>query len=114
MSGKMVMGWDVSDGWETSATGIYENGVLTIHDITRRYHGEAIDAMSPADFKRLHLCEFPPPPNVGDVAIWKGRAVIIREIEPNGERDRASVQDFETGRERHVGLSQLEALEGKK
>jgi exopolysaccharide biosynthesis predicted pyruvyltransferase EpsI len=114
MSGKVFIGQDVSDGWETSATGIYENGVLTIHVITRRYHGEAIDAMSPADFKRLYLCEFPPPPKVGDGAIWNGRNVIIREIEPNGERDRAIVQDFETGRERHVYLSRLGALEGKK
>jgi exopolysaccharide biosynthesis predicted pyruvyltransferase EpsI len=66
--------------------------------------------MSDAEFRSLYLCEFPPPPKVGDGAIWKGRNVIIREIEPDGERDRAIVQDFETGQERNVRLSCLMLL----
>jgi hypothetical protein len=43
MSGKVVLGVDLSDGWETTAVGVMENGVLTILDISQRFHGDAIE-----------------------------------------------------------------------
>lgn len=62
------------------------------------------------DYRSLYLCEFPPPPVVGDGAIWKGRQVILKEVEPDGERDRAVVYEIETGKERNVCLSHVMPL----
>jgi hypothetical protein len=63
--------------------------------------------VDPVDFRHLYMGEFPPLPKIGDAVMLKGRVYLLKEIEPDGEKDRAIVRDAETGKERNVRLSLL-------